>query len=205
MAQSKTQNTRGRLLDAAQKRLLYGNAGDVTLRKVAKDAGVSPAAVYRHFPGKEALIEEITMAAIERFEHSLWREIASLPVGSIERLVRLGEAYIRFAASNPGDFDALFTPSKAGPRPLDRFSGGVGYDLLKQCVGEAMESGALKRADPALVSLLLWTRVHGIVQLLRTVNFAGEVAVAKGAEGPRKVFAATSAMIFDGLSKKATK
>ncbi len=139
MSSSKTLGTRRRLIDAAQKRLLRGNADDVTLRKVAKDAGVSPAAVYRHFPDKDALIEEITMAAIERFEQSLWREIASLPVGSIERLTRLGEAYIRFAASNPGDFDALFTPSKAGPRPLDRFSGGVGYTLLVQCVREAME------------------------------------------------------------------
>lgn len=197
---AKSLSTHARLLDVARTHLHRAGRANVSLREIAHDADISPAAVYRHFKNKDALVQHITMEAVSRFEQSLWRAIAPIPVGSLKRLAKLGEEYIRFAQAYPGDFEVLFSPSASGPRKLDEIPGRAGFGLLLQCVGEAMEMGVLRRADPALVSLLLWARVHGIVHLLRAVDFAGEVELAGGDDGMTNVFNATSAMIFAGLS-----
>lgn len=194
--------TRARLVRVARRHLKKEGPGALSLREIARDAGVTPTAIYRHFDNKDALVEEITMAAVARFEQSLWRDIAPLPVGSLERLVRLGEEYIRFSQTNPGDFSVLFSPRASRPRKLGEIPERAGFGLLLQCVNEAMDSGALKRDDAALVALLFWARVHGIVHLLGALDFSDETPFAAGADRLTNVFNATSPMIFAGLAGK---
>lgn len=192
--------TNSRLLAAARAELRRSGASGISLRRVAREASVAPSAVYRHFKNKEALIDAVTKAAMDRFTQSLWRAIAPLPVGSLQRLQRLGQEYIDFARTHAGDFAILFAPSASGPRPLSDLPGNGGFEILRQCVFEAMDAGVLNRGDPALVALLLWTRVHGIVHLLGALDFSGETPLASGAAAPSAIFEATSPMIFAGLA-----
>jgi AcrR family transcriptional regulator len=194
-------DTHERILSATRA-LLRQPDGEISLRAVARAANIAPSAVYRHFENKEALIEAITRAAVERFTQSLWRAIAPLPLGSIERLVRLGHEYISFAETHPADYAILFSPSAGRPRPVRQFPNKAGFDILVQCVEEAMEAGAIKRSDPIIVALLLWTRVHGIVQLLGAVDFGAEAVVTRGRNRLHALFDETSRLVFAGLAAR---
>jgi AcrR family transcriptional regulator len=198
----KSPATNARLLTAARSQMQRVGGRGVSLRAVAREANIAPSAVYRHFKNKEALVEAVTKSAVERFAQSLWRAVAPLPVGSLERLAQLGREYINFALTHPADFAVLFSPTASGPRALEDLPGKGGFEILRQCVAEAMDAGVLKRADPALVSLLLWTRVHGIVHLLGAIDFRDEIASARGAKGPAAIFEATSPMIFAGIAAR---
>jgi AcrR family transcriptional regulator len=192
-------NTRERVLTAARTLLVNAN-GELSVRAVARKAGVSPSVVYLHFANKSALIELVTHTAVERFAQSLWRTIAPLPVGSIERLVRLGHEYIRFAEDYPADYALLFARRASTKRSLAELPQKGGFEILTQCVQEAMDAGALKPADPVTVSMLLWTRVHGIVQLLGAIDFREELRSMPGHASPHAVFAETSKLLFAGLA-----
>jgi AcrR family transcriptional regulator len=197
---SRTIETRERIRSAARTVMARAD-GDVSLREVAREAQLSPSALYKHFDSKAALVEDVTFAAVERFSQSLWRAIAPLPVGSFERLARMGHAYIEFAESHPADYALLFSPRGSGPRALSAYPERAGFGLLVQCVEEAMGTGALRRADPALVALLLWTRTHGIVQLLGAIDFSEEVASARGEGRLHAFFDASSTLLFAGLKQ----
>ncbi|MBT8057417.1 MAG: TetR/AcrR family transcriptional regulator [Gammaproteobacteria bacterium] len=157
--------TEDRLIEAVQCLLAEGGASACSMRAIADRAGVTPGAIYKHFKDKDALVDHVVMRAFEQFELYLLKAILSLPVGSLERLAALGEAYITFAEANPSEFAILFNPLLAERRKLADLPGEGGFSVLRQCVVEAIDAGVLRAADPDLVALFLWSRVHGIVML----------------------------------------
>ena len=146
------------------------------MRAIADRAGVTPGAIYKHFKDKDALVDHVVMRAFEHFEMYLLKAILSLPVGSLERLAALGEAYITFAEANPSEFTILFNPLLAERRTLAELPGEGGFSILRQCVVEAIDTGVLRTADPDLVALFLWTRVHGIVTLTLACDFVDMIS-----------------------------
>lgn len=145
------------------------------MRAVAEKAGVTAGAIYRHFAAKEALVACVVDSALERFEIHLLESIVSLPVGSAARISALGRAYLEFAYQHEQEFRVLFMPGSGTRRRLSEIFGKAGYPVLRRCVVEAMAVGELRRADPDLVALHLWSRVHGIVTLLLACDLSAEI------------------------------
>ena len=127
-------------------------------------------ACYRHFPSKEALIDQVIADSYRRYRDTLWKEIKAIPVGSFERVVCIGEAYIRFGLEHPDDYKILFLPRRGGPRKLVEIQGEENYAAFKRCITDAIASGEIAKEDPDLVTAFLWTRVHGIVMLLQACD-----------------------------------
>ena len=168
------------------------------MRLVAVESGITPGAIYRHFRDKQALVDQVVELAFDRFERSLLDAIVSLPVGSFARIAALGEAYIRFAEEHEEEFKVLFTPQGGHRRELDELPGQGGYPILRRCVVEAIEVGAMKPADPDHVALYLWSRVHGIVMLLLACDLGAESGSGRGLK-PLEVFELTRSFVTDGL------
>jgi AcrR family transcriptional regulator len=155
------------LLDAALARLGDGETGQLKLRALAGDAGVSPTAVYRHFADKEALLAAI---ATEGFE-GLRRETLAGGEGARDPLTRLhgiGCGYVRFAREHPAHYRLMF-----GPRMLDRQrhpelerAAGASYAVLEDTVREGVDAGVLAPPDVALLSTTAWSLVHGLALLI---------------------------------------
>jgi AcrR family transcriptional regulator len=161
-------DTETAILEAARDLLAEGGLEALSMRGVAGRVGVSATAIYNYFENKGDLVKRVVTDGFERFTGYLRGAIADLPVGSAERLRALGEAYIRFALENREYFRVIFASHAETPRDIEELPEGGGYELFRQTVVDAMESGAIRKADPDLVVLYLWTHVHGLVSLLLT-------------------------------------
>ena len=188
--------------------LARGGIEGCSMRAVAEGSGVTAAAIYKHFRDKGALVDHLVALSLESFEESLLAAITPLPVGSFERLSALGEGYLRFAAEHEEEFKILFMPLLGGRRKLSDLPGQGGYRILRQCVQEAIDSGALRQTQVDLASLFLWSRVHGIVMLCLACDL-GDIAgdagdFADAIDGPpaaaaRELFKQTQSFLLDGL------
>lgn len=108
-------STRGRrqrrrredLLDAASLLLLERGHEGFSLRELARRTDYTPGALYNFFPGKDALMEELSRRVFTHFDAYLAEVPRDLPAG--RRLALLSDAYLRFAAENAEEYLLLFT------------------------------------------------------------------------------------------------
>ncbi|HSE40939.1 MAG TPA: TetR/AcrR family transcriptional regulator, partial [Acidobacteriota bacterium] len=96
------------LVETAAKLVAEHGAGSVSLREVARAAGVSHAAPYHHFKDKNGLLAAVAEEGFRRFDTYQERALRAAPSEPSERLRALGRAYVRFALSNPHFFRVMF-------------------------------------------------------------------------------------------------
>ncbi len=155
---------RNALLDAARKILEEQSLAELSLRAVARRAGVSHAAPYRHFPNHEALLVEL---AREGFDE-LRGDIAAAGAGSgveSDRIAKIGAAYMRFVARRPELASLMFGPQLPNRDASPEL--GVAADAIGNEIGAALHDTAL--------GLAVWAAVHGLAMLiLRNVIDLGQ-------------------------------
>jgi AcrR family transcriptional regulator len=155
------------LLDAALAIVAQSGPGALSLRELARKAGVSHAAPYRHFPSREALLAAL---ATEGFL-GLGAEMARSAEGEADPLSRvraLGVAYVAYAVRHPGHFRVMFG---AGLEHWDDDSplaaaGAPTLQALIDAVSDAQRAGQLRAGDPRQLALPAWSMVHGLAMLL---------------------------------------
>lgn len=159
-------NLRQALLEAAV--ALIGEVGPraFTLREVARRAGVSHNAPYRHFVSKDDLLVAV---AVEGFERLAAGMQAALEPGQSprERLELCGCGYVQFALYWPQHLLAMFDlPAKAcEDRDRSPQIGEEAFRLLLDCIVAAQQSGDLPAGDPRPLAWTAWALVHGIAKL----------------------------------------
>ena len=169
------------ILEAARDLLAEGGVAGLSMRQVADRVGVTATAIYHYFDGKQAIVNRVVLSAFERFGAYLKAAMAPHPVGSVERLQALGEAYIRFAFENDAYFRVIFSIQPKNKADLTELPDGGGYNLLRDAVAEAVAAGTLRRCfdddaaegsqPPSMaehidnVSMYLWSLAHGIITL----------------------------------------
>jgi AcrR family transcriptional regulator len=162
----RTTDTEAAIVEAARDLLAEGGIRALSMRAVAARVGVSATAIYNYFENKQALVRHVVNVSFEAFDAYLRSAVTDKPEGSVERLRALGEAYIRFALENRQYFQVLFAFHSDLPQDIEELPEGGGYALFRQAVVDAIQSGSIRKADPDLLVLYLWTHVHGLVTLL---------------------------------------
>ncbi len=157
--------TEAAILNAARDLLAAGGLDAVSMRALAARIGLSATAIYHYFRSKEDLVDRVVQHGFQRSEEYLRTAVDRFPHGSMERVAALGEAYIRFALENRQYFKIIFAIQPEAPRAIEDVPGRGGYLVLRESVMEAMESGAIRRDDPDVVVLFLWSVVHGLVTI----------------------------------------
>lgn len=138
-----------------------------TLAEAARAAGVSPAAPYRHFQGREALVEEAARQGFLLFAERLEGAWNNGAPSTLSAFLRMGEAYLAFAQSNPGHYAAMFESglSTAGKPDLARASDRA-FSVLVSAAATLAERLPPGRRPPAgMVANHIWAFSHGIVEL----------------------------------------
>lgn len=148
------------LLQAAQALLAADGVAAVGMREIARRAGVSHAAPYRHYENREALLADLAGRGFER----LGQRFAHLPAGdgAEPRFVAMARSYVQFARDEPETWRLMFgdTLDKQRYPELLRISGLV-FDTLRDAVQ------ALGAAAPAtLETLAAWAMAHGVAHLV---------------------------------------
>ena len=101
-------NLRETLLAAADVVLATKGAAGLTLRDVARAAGVSHAAPYHHFASLDDLLAAVATRGFDRLSEAMAPTVAV--ADTKERLLQIGEAYVRWALANPAPFSLMFGP-----------------------------------------------------------------------------------------------
>lgn len=159
---------REQILRAASRLLVEtGDEEAVSIRAVAEAVGVTPPSIYLHFADKTELI----FAICETYFDELDRVTTEAARGSddpIESLVLRGGAYVRFGLENPEPYRVLFMRKPtATPLPFqyEKIVSSSAFGHLAEAVAAAIGAGRIE-GDPLLVSIYLWSTVHGLTSLL---------------------------------------
>ncbi len=147
------------LVGAALALLTEGGADALSLRAVARRAGVSAMAPYRHYPDKEALLAAVAVQGFDGLRDMLRAADASAPAG--EALVAQAVAYVRYAEENPALFRLMFGPARLGTHPALEAAGGTAYAVLASRVTAQTPADA----DREACALGCWSMVHGLASL----------------------------------------
>ncbi len=155
------------LIDEALKLINEEGIAAVTTRALARRLGVSHAAPGHHFADREALLVELATEGFRMFADTLEESVAHEGEPS-RRLLRLGRAYLRFAADHPSYLRVMFTRGcPQGYRPPDRFvyESNRAYAVLESVVRDLTVSLG---GDPTPLDELAfgtWSLVHGMAML----------------------------------------
>ncbi|MFJ9949359.1 TetR/AcrR family transcriptional regulator [Kitasatospora sp. NPDC091207] len=136
----------------------------VTMREVARRAGVSAGAPFRHFPDRQALLTEVADRVLADFER--W-QLAEIERREGPAMKALGLGFVRYAIRHPHRFELVrsrvFTASRQ-PELRQRLSG-IDEALIEFIVAD-QEAGRLRPGDPALVGLAGQALVYGLAQMI---------------------------------------
>lgn len=163
-----------------------------TLRELARRAGVTHAAPYKHFDDKAALLAELALQGFERLHDAI---LAARPEGAEtlrESFLAICLAYVRFGTSNANLYRLMFSPdahASEDPRLADR--AGAAFEVLVDLIGEGQAAGWLRPRDARRQAVACWTQLHGLTLLLtdgmlegpRFVPDPAETALASLLEG----------------------
>ncbi|PWT90726.1 MAG: TetR family transcriptional regulator [Acidobacteria bacterium] len=177
-------NLREALLKAAIGLIAEVGPTAFTLREVARRAGVSHNAPYRHFRAKEDLIAAVATEGFIELKRAMLRETRR-KITVRDRLKYSGIAYVHFAIRHPEHFAIMFD----APLPSHRDSelqqaSDEAFQALMNFVKECQDEKALPSGDPYQFALLAWSLVHGIAKLAITkrLPYRSKTNVLKFAE-----------------------
>jgi len=163
-------DVRNVLLQQAENILIDEGPAGLSLRRLARLTGVSEAAPYRHFDGKDGILAAVAIAAFERFAEQLETAAASTE-NHEERIMALGAAYVQFAFENPQHFRLIFGRERP---PLDQYpelrdAADNAFDVLQRAVTSVDRKAEMTLAEAASAynrALAAWSRAHGIAMLV---------------------------------------
>ena len=152
---------RDALLAGARDLLAERGADAFSLNELARRVGVSTAAPYRHFADREALLCAIADEGYVRFGARL-DAAAAAATDDADALLRLGVAYLGFAADEPALFDVMFRGGTARVSEV----GPPTFETLVDTVARAQRSGVLADVlDARTTARTLWATLHGLAVL----------------------------------------
>jgi len=158
-------NLKQALLEASLELIREIGPGAFTLREVARRAGVSHNAPYRHFRNKEALLAAVAAEGFERLTKAM-TQAAESTTGALDRLRLSGRGYVKFALSHPQHFAVMFdAPWRFGSYPEARAAGERAFGTLVRCIKECQAEGYLPKGNWKPLALFAWAMVHGISKL----------------------------------------
>jgi AcrR family transcriptional regulator len=138
-----------------------------TMSEAAKQAGVSAAAPYRHFKGREDLIAEVAKQGFAIFADLLEYAYSKGGRSAVASLEAIGRAYLAFAQEHPGHYIAMFESGvsiNADPELASVANRALNV-LVKAADNLSSNLPKDKRPPSTMVSQHIWAMSHGIVEL----------------------------------------
>ena len=160
-------NLRETLIEAALRFIGERGPSGFAFADLARAAGVSAAAPYRHFRDRNALVAEIARRGFETLAARLeraWNEARPDPVSAIEAC---GHAYLAYARQDPASYAAMFDTSlPMNDEPELKLAADRAFAVMRRAAEAACGSHpGPRRPPPLMVALHLWTMAHGTASL----------------------------------------
>jgi len=177
------------LIDAARRLLEAEGPSALSLRAVAREAGVSPAAPYHHFRDKGELLDAVAHEGWDLLDHALAKAKAQAP-SPREAMNNLGVAYVCFARENPALYRVMYDTARDKEALPDQMQ-----DSEDSAYCKVRDTLVAAGADPAdtheieLATTAAWCSAHGLAEMAGFKQFE-HIKQACGGEVPflRAVF-----------------
>lgn len=154
------------LLAEAERALREDGVDGLSLRELARRAGVSHAAPRRHFPDRQALLDALGEAGFVRLGDEMLGAVADAGSERETRLRAMAVAYVRFAVRDSALLDVMFAKKKGG-EPVEMGEGALRlFAAVGEVIREAQAAGVLPAGDPERLRLLLVAMLQGIAVLV---------------------------------------
>ena len=138
----------------------------LSLRALAREAGVSQAAPYRHFPNKHSLFAALATDGFNKLSRNI-TAIVDSPLPIARRFIDMGVAYIEFALANPTSYHLMFGSVLGDFSEHEelRVAATQCYAQVRRCEKELLEMNQ-HSYHPDRLGGVIWAGVHGIASLL---------------------------------------
>lgn len=157
--------TRDKILEAAREMFATQGIEATTMRAIAQRIEYTPTAIYHHFKDKDALIIELCHSDFAR----LGRQFTQMEriEDPVERLRRIGMAYVEFAIHNPHHYQIMFMTRTPVHEHPDKNPEEDAYGFLLQTVQEGLAADRFRPelTDAHELAQMTWSSVHGIISL----------------------------------------
>ena len=155
------------LLDAALAIVSASGAGALSLRELARAAGVSHAAPYRHFASREALLVALATEGFLGLGAAMEARARGL-TDPRARFLAIGIGYVTYAVEHPGHFRIMFSRElhEGVEDPALAAAGEPTLMTLVEAVAVGQEAGLVRAGDPRAMAVPAWSMVHGLAMLL---------------------------------------
>jgi|SRR6185312_9614175 len=169
-------NLRTVLLEAAEQTLRERGVQALSLRELAREAGVSHGAPRRHFADRQALLDALAGAGFERLGSELRDAAASAGEDFESRLRAIAAAYVRFATEDAALLELMFAGKhREGAGELAEAAERA-FAVMLELIDEGQREGVIERGEPKRVGLVLFATIQGIAALVSAgLVQAGEV------------------------------
>jgi AcrR family transcriptional regulator len=159
-------NLREALVETALRLIAERGPAGFAFVELARAAGVSPAAPYRHFADRNALLAEVARRGYERFTVELdlaWNGGRPDPVTALEAV---GRAYLAFARREPASYAVMFESEVSVEQdPALRQASERAFGVLRQAADVVCAAMPENRPPALMVALHIWSLAHGIASL----------------------------------------
>ena len=166
------EDLKAKILDAARELFVANGVESVSMRKIAEKIGYSATTLYIYFKDKESLLHDLCEKDFGTLRESFGK-IGRI-TDPIERLRKLGQAYIAFALEYPSHYRLLFmTPHQDPEYENNRYDTKRGnpdqdsYAFVRATVVEGLAAGVFRDEyqDADLLAQVLWSALHGVASL----------------------------------------
>jgi AcrR family transcriptional regulator len=158
-----------KILSAARELLLSQGVAGLSMRNLAAKVGYSATAIYSYFTDKNAVLRALLDADCAALCRAM--DDAAAEPDPVERVRKMGRAYVEFGLRNPGHYRVLMmteaVPGVMDDNPRHGDPAQDAYALLRQAVADCIRAGRLRPefTDTDQLTQLIWAGVHGIVSL----------------------------------------
>jgi AcrR family transcriptional regulator len=156
------------LIQAGIEILSKEGVNGLSLRKVARKAGVSHAAPYAHFTDKQALVAAISTAGYEKLYDKVYDAVQHHQGDPLRQFVEAAWAYVEFALTDPDHFKITLSGVVEKEKDYPAFVeiSQKSFGLVVELVEAGQRAGILNEGPPDLVAVGVWGLVHGFVSLI---------------------------------------
>jgi AcrR family transcriptional regulator len=153
------------LIDAAIELLAEGGPAALTLTEAAKRVGVTAAAPYRHFSGRDDLMAELARRGFEMFGERIETAWDEGRPDAKTAMRQMGAAYLKFAREEPGLYSAMFGAAATLAAPGPAAAADHALEILWRAVVAYLQHGGAPAQGARNLALQVWALSHGVAML----------------------------------------
>lgn len=177
-------NLREALIEAALAMIAERGLAGFAIAELARVVGVSPAAPYRHFRDRNAVIAEVARRGFESLAAELTAATAGWQADPLGALERAAQAHVAFAGREAAVYAAMFDSGfPSGEHPELVIARDAAFAVLRRAADAACAMGrAPRRPPPLMVALHVWSLTHGIATLFKGHEGKNQLLIPMSAE-----------------------